>query len=92
MLLVSSGATALGRQAMSIEDRMSMSMRTTLNKKSFATQYDARAASAIGQSRLVSFYETMFNQNGVNIAQVLLTKPDFYNPINRVNLKYVDIF
>ena len=61
MLVVSSGATALGRQRMSIEDRMAMSMRTTLNasNKSFPTQYDARAASAIGQSRLVSFYETM---------------------------------
>jgi len=73
---------------MSTEDRMSMSMRTNLSKKTFTTQYDARAASAIGQSRLVAFYEALFNQNSVNIAQVLLTKPDFYNPINRVNLRH----
>ena len=38
---------------------------------------------------LSTFRSYRFNQNGVNIAQVLLTKPDFYNPINRVNLKWV---
>jgi delta-1-pyrroline-5-carboxylate synthetase len=36
----------------------------------------------------MSLYEAMFAQYGVNIAQVLVTKPDFYNEINRLNLRY----
>lgn len=48
---------------------------------------NARAAAAVGQSSLMSLYEAMFAQYGVNIAQVLVTKPDFYNEINRLNLR-----
>jgi delta-1-pyrroline-5-carboxylate synthetase len=34
----------------------------------------------------MSLYDAMFSQYGVRIAQVLLTKPDFYNEETRKNL------
>ncbi|GFR33636.1 delta-1-pyrroline-5-carboxylate synthase [Trichonephila clavata] len=48
---------------------------------------EPRAAAAVGQSGLMALYDVMFSQYGVNIAQVLVTKPDFYNPDSRHNLK-----
>lgn len=47
---------------------------------------EPRAAAAVGQSGLMSLYEAMFSQYGVKIAQVLVTKPDFYNEKTRRNL------
>lgn len=40
----------------------------------------------MGQSGLMSLYDAMFAQYGVKIAQVLVTKPDFYNEETRKNL------
>lgn len=47
---------------------------------------EPRAAAAVGQSGLMSLYDAMFAQYGVKIAQVLVTKPDFYNEETRSNL------
>lgn len=47
---------------------------------------EPRAAAAVGQSGLMSLYDAMFAQYGVKIAQVLVTKPDFYNDETRKNL------
>lgn len=47
---------------------------------------EPRAAAAVGQSGLMSLYDAMFAQYGVKIAQVLVTKPDFYNEQTRKNL------
>ena len=91
MLLVSSGSVAFGKQKLSEQIRMSMSMRETLSPKETRALgqllLEPRAAAAVGQSGLMALYDAMFTQYGVNIAQVLVTKPDFYNPISRVNLK-----
>lgn len=94
MLIVTSGAVAFGKQKLHAEIRMSMSMRETLSPKDHAKQAagfykyaEPRAAAAVGQSGLMALYEAMFSQYGVNIAQVLVTKPDFYNPESRHNLK-----
>ena len=38
---------------------------------------DPRAAAAAGQGGLISLYEDMFALCGVNVAQILVTKPDF---------------
>ncbi|KAJ8946605.1 hypothetical protein NQ318_007205 [Aromia moschata] len=47
---------------------------------------EPRAAAAVGQSGLMSLYDAMFSQYGVKIAQVLVTKADFYNEETRRNL------
>ncbi|CAG0920452.1 unnamed protein product, partial [Notodromas monacha] len=87
-LLVTSGAVAFGRQRMTQELVMSMSMRETLSKdpkKGFANMgvLDPRAAASVGQSGLMSLYEAMFGQYG---AKVLVTVPDFHHDETRKNL------
>lgn len=95
VIIVTSGAVALGKQKIATELKMSQSMRQTIRQltsestsgiQSSAPQ--VRAAAAIGQSNLMALYDTMFVQYGVKIAQVLATKSDFHNPISRINLSY----
>ncbi|XP_054708260.1 delta-1-pyrroline-5-carboxylate synthase-like isoform X2 [Uloborus diversus] len=92
-LVVSSGAVAFGKQKLKAEMKMSMSMRETLSPlesgfKAVGLNREPRAAAAaIGQSGIVALFDVMFSQYGVSIAQVLVTKPDFYNPESRYNLK-----
>ncbi|KDR15957.1 delta-1-pyrroline-5-carboxylate synthase [Zootermopsis nevadensis] len=90
-IMVTSGAVAFGKQKMAQELLMSLSMRETLSPKDHTREntgklLDARAAAAVGQSGLMSLYEAMFSQYGIKIAQVLVTKPDFYNEETRRNL------
>lgn len=87
MLLVSSGSVAFGRQRLNTELKMSMSMRETLSKNPIKPTQALQAAAAVGQSSLMALYDSMFSQFGVNIAQVLVTKPDFYNPASRITLR-----
>ncbi|KAL7734281.1 hypothetical protein ACLKA6_010624 [Drosophila palustris] len=90
VIMVTSGAVAFGKQKLAQELLMSLSMRETLNPKD-TKEFDGatlepRAAAAVGQSGLMSLYDAMFAQYGVKIAQVLVTKPDFYNEETRNNL------
>ncbi|XP_003242657.1 delta-1-pyrroline-5-carboxylate synthase [Acyrthosiphon pisum] len=90
-IMVTSGAVAFGKQKLTHELLMSLSMRETLSpndhaRKDVRTLLKARAAAAVGQSGLMSLYDAMFSQYGVKIAQVLVTKPDFYNDETRKNL------
>lgn len=90
-IMVTSGAVAFGKQRLTQELLMSLSMRETLSPTDH-TREDApalvepRAAAAVGQSGLMSLYDAMFSQYGVKIAQVLVTKADFYNEETRRNL------
>lgn len=90
-IIVTSGAVAFGKQKLTQELLMSLSMRETLSPKDH-TRADAstilghRAAAAVGQSGLMSLYDAMFAQYGVQIAQVLVTKQDFLNEQTRRNL------
>lgn len=90
LLMVTSGAVAFGKQKLTHEFLMSMSMRQTLSPKdpfrAGQPKVEPRAAAAVGQSGLMSLYEDMFNQYGVQIAQVLVTMSDFYNEEVRTNL------
>lgn len=90
-IMVTSGAVAFGKQKLTQELLMSLSMRETLSpndaaRKDVRTMLEPRAAAAVGQSGLMSLYDAMFSQYGVKIAQVLVTKPDFYNDETRNNL------
>ena len=92
VLMVTSGAVAFGKQKLSSELRLSMSMRETLAHSNGVREaqgkalMEPRAAAAVGQSGLMALYEAMFSQYGISIAQVLVNKTDFANPISRHNL------
>ncbi|KAK4025968.1 hypothetical protein OUZ56_014999 [Daphnia magna] len=92
-LMVTSGAVAFGKQKLAHEQTLSMSMRETLHQRDRHNNstkpffvIEPRAAAAVGQSGLMSLYDAMFSQYGVKIAQVLVTKPDFYNEETRRHL------
>ncbi|KAL5290612.1 ALDH18A1 family protein [Megaselia abdita] len=89
VMMVTSGAVAFGSQKLTQELLMSLSMRETLSQdhhQENSMVLEPRAAAAVGQSGLMSLYDAMFAQYGVKIAQVLVTKPDFYNEETRKNL------
>lgn len=89
MLLVSSGAVAFGRKKIRDEVQKSKSIRETISAKAQGVKPAAqsRAAAAIGQSSLMSFYESLFQQYDCKVAQVLVTKSDFRNESNRKQLR-----
>lgn len=72
-VLVSSGAAAAGMMAFGIGERPS----------DLAT---LQACCAVGQTRLMHFYETLFRQFGLNVAQLLVTNEDFATPDRSENV------
>ena len=91
MLLVTSGAVAFGRQLLRQEAMMTMTMRKSLSPKDLLHNsriaIQRQACAAYGQKGLMSFYERMFQQYNIGVAQVLVTKSDFYNADSRKNLQ-----
>ena len=91
MLLVTSGAVAFGRQVLRQEAMMAMTMRKSLSPKDILSNsrlaIQRQACAAFGQKGLMSFYERMFQQYNIGVAQVLVTKSDFYNVDSRKNLQ-----
>lgn len=74
VVVVSSGAIALGMQVLGLEER----------PKELA---DLQAAAAIGQNELMDAYRNLFNKKTLNCAQVLLTWEDFNDRSRYLNAK-----
>lgn len=74
VLLVTSGAIALGVDRLGLEARPRNLSRL-------------QACAAVGQSRLMSVYDDVFQKLGLQIAQVLLTEDDFREPTRYANLR-----
>lgn len=63
LILVTSGAVGLGKKKLGIDSTEATAMK--------------QACAAIGQSRLMSIYESAFDQYNLVVAQILLTEDDF---------------
>src|SRR5215472_3885661 len=74
VIVVSSGAVALGANALKIAFAPSL----VVQKQAFA---------AIGQSRLMNLYEQGFGKFGLTAAQILLTEEDFSSRTRYLNLR-----
>ena len=74
VVVVSSGAIATARQFVEING--------------FHRNVDSKQAmAAIGQTKLMELYDTIFSTFGLNIAQILLTYRDFENPVANENTR-----
>lgn len=72
--LVSSGAIAVGRDAMGIKERP-----TEISLK--------QACAAVGQGRLMLTYQKLFSEYNQVAGQILMTKNTMVNPVSRKNAK-----
>ena len=72
--LVSSGAIAVGRQTIGLNER----------PKDISTK---QACAAVGQARLMMTYQRMFAEYNQIAGQILMTKNTMVNPVSRKNAK-----
>jgi glutamate 5-kinase len=74
VVLVSSGAIGAGMSVLGLSKRP-----TLLPEK--------QAAAAIGQGKLMHFYNELFNEHGMRVAQILLTKDDLDDRAKYLNAR-----
>ncbi|CAM3673747.1 glutamate 5-kinase [Erysipelothrix urinaevulpis] len=74
IILVSSGAQAVGRKALNLQ-----SIPVEMPKK--------QALAAIGQAKLMMTYQRLFSEYNQTVAQVLLTKHTMFKEESRMNAK-----
>jgi len=74
LVLVTSGAVAVGMQRMSVKSRP-------------RALFELQAMAAIGQMGLVQHYESAFQRHGLHTAQVLLTHDDLANRRRYLNAR-----
>jgi glutamate 5-kinase len=74
IIIVSSGAVALGSSALKMRPHSAM----LVQKQAFA---------AVGQSRLMNLYEQAFSKHSMVTAQILLTEEDFSSRKRYLNLR-----
>ncbi|MEX2431536.1 MAG: glutamate 5-kinase [Dehalococcoidia bacterium] len=73
VVLVTSGAIAAGREAMSASPDAKVQVRQML--------------AAVGQSRLMHAYQELFSKSGVIVAQALLTRRDVEDRVGYLNVR-----
>ncbi len=74
VVVVSSGAVGAGMAALGMKTRPE-------------TLPELQMAAAIGQTRLMSYYDEFFGQRGCKVGQVLLTHSDFQHKIRLTNAR-----
>ncbi len=77
VVLVTSGAIAVGRKALNIKDLKIAAPENALALK--------QASSAVGQGRLMMTYEKIFAEYNQQIAQILMTKNTIVDDLSRFN-------
>lgn len=77
VILVTSGATAVGRQKLRFQQVLNSSPLEM--QMSGLTPLQARAAAAAGQSGLMALYDSMFQMMDMQCSQFLVTSRDFKN-------------
>ena len=73
MVLVSSGAVAVGTAKLGLKER----------PRELAVK---QAAAAVGQCELMHIYDKMFLEYGINVAQILLTRENIVDDDQRTNI------
>ena len=73
MVLVSSGAVAVGTAKLGLAER----------PKELSVK---QAAAAVGQCELMHIYDKMFLEYGINVAQILLTRENIVDDDQRANI------
>ncbi len=71
VILVSSGAIAVGRKKLNLKGKISLA--------------EKQACAAVGQAQLMMIYQKLFSEYNQSVAQLLLTKITMTNDISRPN-------
>lgn len=79
VILVSSGATAVGREALGRDQEKLVHEAGKMTRK--------QACASIGQARLIMTYQRFFEDYNQLISQVLMTKTTIVNPTSKRNLE-----
>ncbi len=79
VILVSSGATAVGREAVGRTENGSLQENSRMSRK--------QACASIGQARLIMIYQRFFEDYNQLISQVLMTKTTVVNATSKENLE-----
>ncbi|ETV70632.1 hypothetical protein, variant [Aphanomyces astaci] len=89
IILVSSGAVAIGRMVLKRQQMLSGSMQSHLKGYNPAAQgsLNPKACAAAGQSGMQSLYEVLFSQYHLACSQILTSDTDFQVPETRENVK-----
>ncbi|CAN6807904.1 unnamed protein product [Brassica oleracea] len=74
VILVTSGAVGLGRQRLRYRQMINSSFADLQKPQS---ELDGKACAGVGQSSLMAYYETMFDQLDVTAAQLLVNDSSF---------------